>query len=196
MIVSFVYAQLRNPAIGDLGNLSAIEFVQGLLKALIGLGLVIGGVVFLFMLVVGGIQWITAGGDKISLESARRKVANALIGLVFLFSIFAILNLVSCFFGVDFTRINIGPFNVSFGSNPFCPQSSDDGGGGSTPPTGGNPNCPCSGSCGGYYAVTGIVGRRYFSGSCYRCTARGWVAVEGNCGILPCNEPNWDCRAL
>jgi len=111
-----VLAQITNPALGSLGSMTAEQFIGGFLRGLISLGLVVGGVIFLFMLIVGGIQWITSGGDKVANEDARRRVTNALIGIFLLFSLYGILNLVGCFFGIDFLSITIGPFNVSFGT--------------------------------------------------------------------------------
>lgn len=142
LLFSQVLAQITNPAIGNLGNLTTEAFIGGFIRGLISLGLVIGGLAFLFMLIVGGIEWITAGGDKIRTESARRRITNALIGIVVLFSLFAILNFVGCFFGIDFKTINFGPFQVSFGT---CRSSgsgnvNDNGG------DGGSTNCqpPCT----------------------------------------------------
>lgn len=114
-LLSPVLAQITNPAIPGLGS-DPVAFLNKFLSALISLGLVAGGVIFLFMLILGGIQWITSGGDKVANEDARRRVTNALIGVFLLFSLYGILNLVGCFFGIDFLSISIGPFNVSFGT--------------------------------------------------------------------------------
>lgn len=199
MFISFVLARLTNPAIGNLGNLSTSEFIQGFLRGLITFGFVVGGIAFLFMLILGGIQWITSGGDKIQAESARRRITNALVGIVVLFSLFAILNFVGCFFGIDFRTINFGPFQVSFGT---CQRDSGEGNGGGNggngAPNGGVSVCPCGGACQGYYAILGARGRRTIGSStnCYQCTASGWSQVSGSCGVLTCRDPNWECRNL
>jgi hypothetical protein len=65
---------------------------------------------FLFLL-MGGVQWITAGGDKDAVEKARKKVVNALTGLVVVFSAYAILYIIRVLFNVDliqFTITNLG----------------------------------------------------------------------------------------
>jgi hypothetical protein len=110
-----VLAQIENLAVPGIGT-DPTKFLGGFLRALITLGLVAGGVIFLFMLILGGIQWITSGGDKLANENARKRVTNALIGIFVLFSVYGIINLVGCFFGIDFLEINIDPFQVSFGS--------------------------------------------------------------------------------
>ena len=62
---------INNPALpysSDPG--SGIGFFGMLIPALIAALLVIGAVVFLFMLLIGGVEWITAGGDKGKIENA------------------------------------------------------------------------------------------------------------------------------
>ena len=58
-------------------------------------------VVCLALLIMGGIQWITSGGDKSGIESARNRIIYALIGLVIIFSSFLIIRTVGNFFGVE-----------------------------------------------------------------------------------------------
>jgi hypothetical protein len=55
----------------------------------------------LIYLVLGGIQWITSGGDKTKLQAARSKFTWAIIGLVVAFSAFAIVTLLGFVFNVQ-----------------------------------------------------------------------------------------------
>ncbi len=111
---------IENPAIGNLGRLSPNEFLSQIISALISLGFVVGALIFMFMLLIGGIQWITSGGEKTSYEQAKSRITSALIGLVVLFSFFAILYFVECFFGIGIREISIGELNISFSGAPFC----------------------------------------------------------------------------
>lgn len=56
------------------------------------------------MLVWGAVEWIISGGDKESLASARKRIVNAIIGLVLLSIVFAILNVFKIFTGFNFFR--------------------------------------------------------------------------------------------
>ncbi len=69
--------------------------------AAINLVLVMSGLVAFFFLLVGGFQWILAGGDKEGTEKARKRITAALIGLVIVFSAYAIIVLVQGFLGVN-----------------------------------------------------------------------------------------------
>lgn len=57
----------------------------------------------LIYLVWGGIQWITAGGDKAGLEAARGKITGAIVGIIIVAVAFAIYNVLLTFVGADST---------------------------------------------------------------------------------------------
>ena len=91
---------------GQFTGLSDIT-IGGIITALVTLMMIIAALVFFFMLVWGGIKYITAGGDKAQTEGARGQITAALIGLVIVFAAWAIVNLVSLFFGIDLLNLNI-----------------------------------------------------------------------------------------
>jgi len=79
-----------------------------LISASISLILLVAAVVFFFMLVIGGIRWITSGGDKEQTTAARSQLTAALIGLVIVFSAWAILRVVGTFFNLpDLLQLDI-----------------------------------------------------------------------------------------
>lgn len=90
---------------GELSSYTGKAFIQAVLPAIITFALIVGAIFFVFMLITGAIQWISSGGDKGGLEAAKSKITNALIGIVILFSFFAIGSLIGNFFGVDIMAI-------------------------------------------------------------------------------------------
>lgn len=101
---------ITNPALGpNLQSLNGIGFFQRFLPNLITLALIVGALAFLFVLILGAIQWITSGGDKANLESARGKIVAGIIGVGILFSVFAIINLIEVFFNINLLFIDFGP---------------------------------------------------------------------------------------
>lgn len=99
---------IGNPALGpSLQNLQSSTFFSGLLSGFVTLAFIIGAVMFVFMFIFGAIQWISSGGDKQALEQAQGRIRNALIGLVILFSLFAVINLIEYFFKIDLLNINL-----------------------------------------------------------------------------------------
>jgi hypothetical protein len=55
----------------------------------------------LAFLIMGGIQWIMSGGDKAAIESARKKIVWAVIGLIVTFGAYLVLNILGSFFGLN-----------------------------------------------------------------------------------------------
>ncbi|KKU12183.1 MAG: hypothetical protein UX19_C0005G0015 [Candidatus Woesebacteria bacterium GW2011_GWA1_45_8] len=74
--------------------------VPSLIAGFISLIMIIAAVVFFFILVIGGIRWITSGGDKANTEAARSQITAALVGLVIVFAAWAIIQLIQVFFGI------------------------------------------------------------------------------------------------
>jgi len=82
---------------GNLGNLTIPGIIAGLITAV----LIVAAIVFFFILVIGGIRWITSGGDKANTESARNQITAALVGLVIVFAAWAIIQLLQTFFSIN-----------------------------------------------------------------------------------------------
>lgn len=81
-----------------------------IISTLITIVMIIAGLIFLVMLIIGGVRWIVSGGDKAQTEAARGQITAALIGLVIVFSAYAIATLVGSVFGIsiiDFTLPSI-----------------------------------------------------------------------------------------
>jgi Zn-dependent protease len=99
---------ITNPAVGNLGKSEgATSFIQKAIPAAISLAFLIGAIVFFFMLLMGGISWISSGGDKQKLEEARGRVSNAIIGLVILFATFAVIKIIGAFFHIDILNLTV-----------------------------------------------------------------------------------------
>jgi len=62
---------------------------------------IIGGLAVLVFFVWGAFDWITSGGDKEKISSARRKIMNTFIGLILLALAYFIISLVGQIAGFD-----------------------------------------------------------------------------------------------
>lgn len=67
---------------------------------LVALAFTIIIIIALFLLLWGGIKWISSGGDKTKIEGARKTITYTIIGLILVFLSFFIVNLVTGIFGV------------------------------------------------------------------------------------------------
>lgn len=68
---------------------------------LIRLGLFLAGIIVFVFLIIGGIQWITSGGDKAKTEAARGRITAAVVGLAIVASSFAIMSVLGTLFGIN-----------------------------------------------------------------------------------------------
>lgn len=108
--------QIKNPIAPGLSPPSsdaALTLLANIIVMLINISLVIAAVVFFFVFLIGGIRWITSSGDKAQIEGARNTIMNALIGLVIVFSLFAILKLIETLFGVNLLQIDLGKLKIN-----------------------------------------------------------------------------------
>jgi len=80
--------------------------IPKMIPALINLVIIVAVVLFLFSLLLGGIKFILSGGNKENTEEAGRQVVNAIIGLVIVFSTWAIISILEQFFGVELTTLS------------------------------------------------------------------------------------------
>lgn len=80
------------------------DFLASLIASFLHFLLIGAGIAALFYLLLGGLQWITSGGDKAGVEAAREKITAAIIGLVIVASVFAFINIIAPLLGLDFLQ--------------------------------------------------------------------------------------------
>lgn len=71
-----------------------------LFAALLSLVFFAAGLAFFVSLLIGGFQWITAGGDEKALNSARGRITNAIVGLIIIVAAFAIALILETVLGI------------------------------------------------------------------------------------------------
>ena len=89
---------LQNALVGTGFANVATYTVPQLIYVSLELLFVAAAVISFIFLIAGGIQWITAGGEKDNLEKARKKITGALIGLALVLSVYAIATIVDIIF--------------------------------------------------------------------------------------------------
>lgn len=100
-------AQIKlNDKLGEFSNAKDLR-IEGMVSGFLKLILIVAGLAFFFILVVGGVKWILSGGDKAHTEGARNQITAALVGLVIVFSAWAITQLIYTFFGVNILELTI-----------------------------------------------------------------------------------------
>lgn len=88
----------------------AVTGIASIVSSIVGVMTLGAGIWFLFQVIIGGFSWITSGGDKSKLETARHRINDAFIGLVVVVAGWGILALASQFFNTDFSLND--PFTI------------------------------------------------------------------------------------
>ena len=89
-----------------------IPFLQAFLPKLVTISLIVAAIIFIFVMLIGGISWMLAGGDKNQVESARGRVVSGIIGFLIVLSVFAIASFIEILFGIDITNLDVGSLIV------------------------------------------------------------------------------------
>jgi hypothetical protein len=106
-LIPKAYAAITNTAVPGGGNPSdspkqfAIS-IATLWQTII----IVGGLAFLLYFLLGGFNWITAGGDKGKIEEARHKITQGLIGLAVLAASYVIIKFIEMAIGLELLNIS------------------------------------------------------------------------------------------
>lgn len=90
--------------IGPLGNFVAAgagEMFEKVMSSIIGILTIVAALYFVFLFIVGAIQWLGSEGDKARLTTARGKITNGIIGLVIVIGAVFFIELIGTLLGVD-----------------------------------------------------------------------------------------------
>lgn len=91
---------ITNPVLPPVGGDVTVAFAN-LFSGLVGLLLFVATLWTFIQLILAGLQWISSGGDKGSLEMAQKKITNAVIGVFIVFAAWTIFILILKFFGIS-----------------------------------------------------------------------------------------------
>lgn len=94
-------------------ELTSVSNVTNVVKNLIRFVLLIAFVLAFVFLIIGGLKWITAGGDEKAVGSARGTITAALIGLVVVLVSYALIVLIETFFNVSIISGNFTIPNIT-----------------------------------------------------------------------------------
>jgi amino acid transporter len=77
------------------------------ISSAVTIALIAAAIISLFFLIFGGIRWVTSGGDKAKVESARNTIIAAIIGLIIALLAFFIITIVLGLFGLSLNNLTL-----------------------------------------------------------------------------------------
>ncbi len=63
--------------------------------------LVIASILLFLYLILGGVQWLTSGGDKAATQAARDRITAALTGLLIILAVWGVFRVLEAAFGIS-----------------------------------------------------------------------------------------------
>lgn len=85
----------------------AIVGLGDIISNIIGLMTILGGIWFFIQIIISAIAWISSGGDKQNLQTAQKRLTNAVIGLFIVVASYAIAGVIGLFFGLDILQSEV-----------------------------------------------------------------------------------------
>jgi len=73
---------------------AGITDIPSLIGAIFNAVLAIVGALAFLLLVLGGVQYMSSGGDKIAVEQARGRITAAIVGLVIVLGAYLVINFI------------------------------------------------------------------------------------------------------
>lgn len=92
-------------------GIATLACVESVIKIILNIAVRLAGIATFVMLLVGGFQYLTAGGDPKKTQAASSTLSYAIFGLVAVLAAWFILLFVEKFTGVTVTKFSL-PFKV------------------------------------------------------------------------------------
>jgi cytochrome bd-type quinol oxidase subunit 2 len=97
----------------DASGVTAASNLETTISSLIGALTLIAGLMFIFYFVMGGLNWITAGGEQGKIQKARDQMVQGVIGMIVVVISYGLIGLVARFVGLDLLHPGTVILNLS-----------------------------------------------------------------------------------
>lgn len=104
-MLTLIAQTITNPVVSEtLGSGAPSVAFANIIVIVWRTAITLGGLALLVMLIIGALNWITAGGDKGKIEGARDRIMQSVIGLLVLIGTVAISTFIGSRFGINLLR--------------------------------------------------------------------------------------------
>lgn len=80
---------------------AAATSIEDIITLVVGFLTIVAGLAFLIYFMLGGLSWLTAGGDKGKVETAKSMMTNGAIGMIIVVAAYGIVWVVGQLLGID-----------------------------------------------------------------------------------------------
>ena len=97
-----VFAKIKNPLLPDTVHIDQPQlYFNNVIQTIFTIFFIVAVIYFIWHVIMAGYRLMDARGDTKKLEESQTDLTNAFIGIVIIFSIFAILKLLGIVFGIE-----------------------------------------------------------------------------------------------
>ncbi len=89
------------------GRDSSVGALSAFLRNIINVIYAASFIIFVFMIIIGGFEWLSSGGNKDKISGAQKRMTNALIGLTVLALVFFAATVLGKILGFNLLNINV-----------------------------------------------------------------------------------------
>jgi hypothetical protein len=101
-LVTPVYAVICNPVLNNcVSSTNPTQYTNSVLSAVVSLFFIVGIIYFFWHLIFAGYHLIGSDGDPKKFETAKNEITYSVLGLIVIFSIFAIMKFVGTVLGIQ-----------------------------------------------------------------------------------------------
>lgn len=102
-LIKNVYATITNSVLPNSGDISTkpVSYVNNVIQSIFSIFITVGVVYFIFRFIFGGYKIISSNGDPKKYEEAMASIRYSLTGIVIIFSVFVIVQLLGTVFGIE-----------------------------------------------------------------------------------------------
>lgn len=95
---------INNPVVTGFQNINQAKAPDAFAKffaGIVGLLLVVASIWAFVHMLIAGIEWLSSGGDKGKVETAQKHITSAFVGLLIVFSVWAVYLVILQFLGLS-----------------------------------------------------------------------------------------------
>lgn len=89
-------------------GVATLKCLECIFQSIFNIVIRLAGIAVFIMIIIGGFQYLTAGGDPKKAESAKNTLTYAILGLALLILAWFILKFIEIFTGIRVTEFTIG----------------------------------------------------------------------------------------
>lgn len=90
-----LFGGITPPAGMNIGGSNPVEGLGKFIAFGINMFILVAGMFLILYLLLGAFDWITSGGDKERIVKAQNKITNAFIGMLLVFAVLTVFNLLA-----------------------------------------------------------------------------------------------------